>query len=141
MAFLTISDSSLEMSAVVFPKLYRQISSLLKEGELVFLKGKIDIRNDRKQLIVEACELLQEVIKEVKQTLYIKISQEIETNGKLHDLNRLLKKFRGRTPVVLFYETKARAIRLSRENWVTPTDELLQQLNDLLDNKNIILKQ
>lgn len=140
MAFLTISDPSLEMDAVVFPKVYRQISSLLKEGEIVFLEGRVDRRNDRKQFIVEKCEQMGQVMKEMGQTLYIKISQQAETSGKLHALKKLLKKFQGRTPVVLFYETSKRVNRLSVSHWVFMSDECRQQLNNLLGEENIILK-
>ena len=54
MAFLTIEDLTGTIEAVVFPKLYKESSSLLVPEKCIALSGKISLRKDEKSLVIEA---------------------------------------------------------------------------------------
>lgn len=144
MAFLTVSDQSGEMSAVVFPQVYRQSSVFLREGEIVLINGSVEQRKERKQLVVRMCKKVEEVAherKQSKQTLYIKVSDEIKQSGKLHELKKILKEYQGDVPVVLYYEQEDRAIQLARGDWVSPENECITRISSLLGKENVILKE
>lgn len=53
MAFLTIEDRLNPLDAVMFPSVYTQFKDALQEGVMVKCEGKIELRNAKRQLIIE----------------------------------------------------------------------------------------
>jgi len=53
MAFLTISDESGEMDAVVFPDVYRKFGGRFKKDAFALLAGIVEKRNNRRQFVVK----------------------------------------------------------------------------------------
>ena len=58
MAFLELSDESGEISGVVFPMKYKEYSKNIKYGKVYLASGKVDLRNDEIQFVVENLKLL-----------------------------------------------------------------------------------
>src|SRR5690606_14287984 len=52
MAFLTLSDETDDMDGVVFPELYRNTRRYIEEEKLIFISGKIESRNGKKQWLL-----------------------------------------------------------------------------------------
>ncbi|MBA4537112.1 DNA polymerase III subunit alpha [Bacillus aquiflavi] len=143
MAFLTISDQSEEVEAVVFPNVFRSLSVILKEGNIVLLQGKMEYREGRKQFIVQVGKNIKEALSEAaanKRTLYLRITKEKQSNENLQQLEKILKSFRGKTSVVLYYEIEEKAILLSKDYRVNPNSQCLQELINFLGKNNVILK-
>ncbi len=139
MAFLTVSDQSGDMEGVVFPTVLKRYSILLQQGNIVIIDGKIEERNGAKQLIISSAK---EVVKnEVgKNVLYLKIQKHQEQGELLHVLKKLLNRYSGDTPVILYYEETRRSIRLGKEDYVQPTTVFLKEIQSLLGSDNVILK-
>jgi DNA polymerase III subunit alpha len=142
MAFLTISDQSGDLEAVVFPNVLKRYSVLLQQGNILVLDGKVEERNGTKQLIISAAK---EVVKysdtvETNNVLYLKIKKNQEQREFLHGLKKLLNNHNGDTPVVLYYEETRKSIRLGKEDYVRPTPLLLEEVQSLLGSDNVILK-
>lgn len=53
MAFGTIQDNSGKIEFVVFPKVFEEYGKLLAENEVLLFKGKIDVREEEMQLMVD----------------------------------------------------------------------------------------
>jgi len=53
MAFLTISDQTGKIEAVVFPKTYELVKDLLVEDNVLYFKGKISFRDDQKSILID----------------------------------------------------------------------------------------
>jgi len=143
MAFLTVSDASGEMEAVVFPTVFKRCQPLLRQGSFVLLEGKIEERDAKQQLIVQQVFDLEQWLKtkaEQHPTLYLKISKEMLDESILQRINKLLKENKGNAGVILHYEATHKTIRLGTENNVHPTPELLQKIADCLGSKNVVLK-
>lgn len=143
MAFLAISDQSGDMDAVVFPNVFKRFAGVLQKGNIVIIEGKIEIREESKQFIIQSALDARKVIENMEKpaaTLYLKIEKEKETAPLLAKLKELIKKHKGSTAVVLFYESKERTIRLGEDNRVDPSDSYLHSLKLLLGEKNVILK-
>jgi DNA polymerase-3 subunit alpha len=56
MAFLKISDQSGDGEAVVFPNVYKNHFSLIQEGKILLITGKMEIRNGKQQFIVKSAQ-------------------------------------------------------------------------------------
>lgn len=59
MAFVKISDHTGVMETVVFPDLYKESRTFLKDGNLVVIRGKISIRDGEKSIIIDKMKELQ----------------------------------------------------------------------------------
>lgn len=143
MAFITLSDQTGEMDAVVFPKAYKRIMVLLQKGNMVVLQGKIDFRNEKKQFIVENGKDIKSAIDELKDegsTLYLRIEGKMEELQSLQGLKEILRESTGNTDVVLFYESSKRSIRLGSTYCITPSEDFLKKLKDFLGERNVVVK-
>ncbi|MDQ0214987.1 DNA polymerase-3 subunit alpha [Oikeobacillus pervagus] len=143
MAFLTLSDDTGDIDAVVFPEVYKRNSAKCQKGKIGLLEGKIGKRNGKLQFIVSAVFQLEEAIEwtnEAKQRLYLKINDHNETKDILNQVYSILKKYRGNTVVILFYESNHRTIQLRRKNWVEPNDSCLEELKKILGAESVVLK-
>ena len=61
MAILQIEDLTTQSEAVVFPRTYERIHSLLQVDERLILWGKIDRRDEQNQLIIEDAEAVEKM--------------------------------------------------------------------------------
>jgi DNA polymerase III subunit alpha len=143
MAFLTVSDSSGEIEAVVFPNVYKKYSHVLGKGNFTVLEGKIEERDGKQQFIIQQAANLEEWLKTKSRktsVLYLKIVAEKQDEKLLQQINKLLKVNQGTAVVILHYEKDRKTIRLGAENNINPTSELLQLLKDILGPQNVVLK-
>ncbi|MFC4801067.1 DNA polymerase III subunit alpha [Neobacillus sp. GCM10023253] len=143
MAFLTISDPTGEMEAVVFPDAYRKYSQYLGEGCFALLEGKVEERDGKRQLIIQQVTEIEKWLDAhaVRQTvLYLKITHDKEDERTLQELNMLLSSNKGNATVVLHYDTTKKTVRLGAEKNINPHPEIIQSLKDLLGGHNVVLK-
>ena len=95
MAFLTISDQTGKIEAVVFPKTYELVKDLLVEDNVLYFKGKISYRDDQKSILID--QILDPATIKNKKPLTdnqpdFVINIPPKTNqSKLMELSRLLK--------------------------------------------------
>ncbi|WHY76440.1 DNA polymerase III subunit alpha [Neobacillus sp. WH10] len=143
MAFLTISDASGEMEAVVFPAIYKKFQSLFRQGNFVLIEGKIEERDGKLQFIIQQVSDLEQWLKTraaKHPVLYLKITSSQQDEQLLQKINQLLKENKGDAGVILHDEVTKKTVRLATENNVNPTPEVQQQLRNLLGSKNVVLK-
>ena len=143
MAFLSLSDESGDIDAVAFPKVYKKYSNSLQVGTLLLIEGFVDLREDRLQLVVQNVKTIQDLeqfYKDEKKVLYLKIEADPQLDRKLYEVKHVLKQYYGQVPVLVYYEANKRTIRLTRENWVTPTNQCINELKKILGAQNVVLK-
>lgn len=144
MAFLTVSDSSGEMEAVVFPNVYIKYPDLLAQGKFALIDGKVEERDGKLQFIIQQIFDIENWLqtKSLKRTvLYLRITKEKQDEISLKQLNHLLNENKGSTNVVLHYEISRKTVRLTGENNINPTAKLLELLRTFLGSNNVVLKE
>jgi DNA polymerase-3 subunit alpha len=142
MAFLTISDQGGEMEAVVFPNVYKKTASILQQGNVLLMEGKIEERQGKTQFMIKSAQDIEEAIekdKTIKPTLFIKITAEQETVEKLQIIKETLERYLGSDHVVIYYEHKQKSIRLE-ELRVDPNKKCMDELKKVVGNDNVFLK-
>ncbi|MFC4321068.1 DNA polymerase III subunit alpha [Litchfieldia salsa] len=144
MAFLTLSDETGDMDAVAFPAVYTRFSKNLKKGEIQFLEGNVEKRDNRTQFIIKSVKTIEEVepIKEndSNNKLFLKIESNHQQEDLLEDLKSILKKNHGTVAVIVYFEKDQKTIALQREYWVSIEEKTIQQFKNLLGDKNVVVK-
>ncbi len=143
MAFLTISDSSGEMEAVVFPNIFKKIEPILQQGTILVFEGKVEERQGKIQYIIKAGQEIEAAIELAKShhsTLFIKITQELETVEQLQRLKDIFKKYPGSVSVVIYYESTKKTIRLEEQLFINPITDCLNELKKTVGIENVFLK-
>ncbi|MFE8696994.1 DNA polymerase III subunit alpha [Cytobacillus sp. FJAT-53684] len=144
MAFLSISDQTDEMEAVVFPTVFNRFSFLLKQGSILLIEGKVEEREGKRQFIIELIDEVKKAIEKEESKdpkLYLKITKELENADLLYDLKHLFRQNEGTIQVILYYESTNKKINLGEEDLINPSDPFIKKLRELLGENNVILKR
>lgn len=136
MAFLTISDETDEIEAVVFPDQYFECLPLLKEKNKVYIRFQSTYKN---KCVIKHMMHLQDMVEqyENKQTLFLKIEPNQEHPSLLGALKNIIAHFPGFMPVRLYYVSKKQIIQLSTELNIFPFEHALWQLKKYLGEENV----
>ncbi len=142
MAFIQFEDLTSQVEAIVFPKIYTKYASIIERDKPILLSGKISIKEDEKpQIIVDKIQKLtmDNAISDKKdKTLYLKIPSldSVITDG----IKKILGKYKGNNPVVLYAFEQKKAFKTSKNLWVHLSEKLLEELYELLGKENVVLK-
>ncbi|EIT85446.1 DNA polymerase III DnaE [Fictibacillus macauensis ZFHKF-1] len=141
MAFLTGSDESGEMEFVVFPQAFKAHYRLLQKGALLIVEGRVEHKNEGKQVILEKATSLLDAASRPepkKETLYLKIDEDSISAHKLQHVKELLEHSEGSTPVILYYERQNKTVKIGHS--IAATTKLLSAITALLGDGNVVLK-
>jgi DNA polymerase-3 subunit alpha len=136
MAFLTLDDQSARLEVRVFADVYEQYQSFIQPDKLVVIQGKIGQDNFTGGLAATAEKVfdITGAREAFGQSLHINISEQDEAQQWVEQLKNTLSPFKGGgLGLELTYQNaKASALFRLGEDWqVTPSDTLLNQLNNL----------
>ncbi|MGP4075716.1 DNA polymerase III subunit alpha [Halobacillus sp. K22] len=142
MAFMTISDETAEMETVLFPDVYRGAKNWLAEQMLVVVTGKVEERNERKQLLISEISNFDIDIlpSETADRLFIKLDKSQEYQA-LEHLREAAKYFPGNTPVLLFRTEARKTYQLDEGYSLNPSRECLQMLERYFGSSSVALRR
>ena len=140
MAFLEGTDQTGKLSVTIFPTLYRSVQTKLVEHEVYFVKGKVEKSKYNQEIQIIADEIY--LAKEMKtiEKCFINITAKNDKLDLLNDLQSILVKHQGASPVILVFRHKKRNTLLEQPYWVNKSDELIEQVSSLLGEGMIIFK-
>ena len=138
MAFLNIEDMFGTMEIIVFPDSYDKFSYMLKEEEIIVVKGTATIAKDQPSKVI--CEEIRsfEQLDEITKTLWLKVSADSSV-----DINNILDittKYRGNSKMIIYMEKTKQKLTANAENYVTIDDNIVEELKELLGNNNVVVK-
>lgn len=138
MAFITVEDILGTIEVIIFPDSYNKVSFMLKEEEIVVIKGRASIAEDQPSKVI--CEELKtiEQIEEYTKTLWVKIPKGSKIN--IGDITNITSKYKGNSKIVLYIEETKQRLNANKENYVQITDELIFKLTELLGYDNVLTK-
>ena len=126
MAFLTLEDLYGSVDVLVFPKIYEKFSPIMTVDSIVFLTGRVSLREDEApKLLCERIVPYEEFIAR-PQTLYLKLERGKE--GLWDEAKGVLTAHRGETPVKVYFEQLNQVRSVSRDLFCTVNDALLADL-------------
>ncbi|KRL01242.1 DNA-directed DNA polymerase III alpha subunit [Liquorilactobacillus capillatus DSM 19910] len=138
MAFVTVEDQTGQIEMTVFTDLYKKTAELLTEKAVILVKGKSEQTKRGLQLIARELTLAQTLNVQNSATYYIRLTKE--TNQRIRrQMLELMLQYHGQIPVILFEETTAKKIVLSRRYWLKNDEKVITALSNLLGQENIVL--
>jgi DNA polymerase-3 subunit alpha len=139
MAFLSVSDESGEMEAVIFPKNYEEFHGLLQKGEQLFLEGSSELRNDSLQVLITKCKPLKDLKSKSQPAVFIKIDQSHRSSDHLNAIKEIIDQSKGDVPVILIYEDTREKVQISQR--VSATEELMLELQSVTGEGNVVFRK
>ncbi|WP_025028380.1 DNA polymerase III subunit alpha [Caldalkalibacillus mannanilyticus] len=140
MAFLVLEDQGVEVDVVIFPSVFKQSPTLYEEETLLFIEGKVEVKEDEIQIIAQRATELQMLPpkQEDSTKLFIRIAPSISQSDGLKKLQKWLHANRGATPVYLFYEEEKKTILLDDEYNVQLSPTLINEIEEILGYSNAV---
>ncbi len=143
MAFLKIEDLYGSIEIIVFPKEYEKYNSILENESILYIKGRISIQDESDfKIIAQEIMLYDDLIKNskfAKSQLWLKVTQDKPDNI-LTSILQILSKYKGNTQVFVYTEKDKNKIKASKEFFVTISDDLIEELENLLGKDCIVIK-
>ncbi|MBI4372356.1 MAG: DNA polymerase III subunit alpha [Candidatus Omnitrophica bacterium] len=135
MAFIGLEDLDGRCEIVVFPEVFRASIQLLRKDVTVFIRGKVNMRDDTPKVLAEEIIPIEEAEKRLTKVISIDLltaGLDLETLGKLKEI---LAQHPGRTPVYISFRDPGgrKTVLHSGEGFKVETGPpLLQELEQLL---------
>ena len=143
MAFLSLQDLNGACETVVFPTVYKAAGALIQKDALVFVKGKVDARDDVAKLLADEIIPLEEVPKRYTRMIAINIKTAGLGAETLQDLRKILQTHKGGTPVYLTLQDPQGKMTIldSGDNLkVAVSDTLFEELDRLLGENSVKIR-
>lgn len=151
MAFVQLEDLFGVVEVLVFPKVYDELTQLLREEEMIVAKCNVSIREDEEtKLLLESAEPLSLYIRNENavpknkghknyngKKLFIKMGTQNARVSKL--VLSVLRRFPGDMPAVFYIADSGKKFCVPEDMFVTPDEALLEELSAILGTENVKL--
>ena len=138
MAFLTLEDLYGTIEIVIFSNLYQKVADKMEEDTVVVVKGRASISADGEaKLIASDVDCFNT---EQKKTATLGLILTEQRNISLQDVIKVLSKYRGGIPVYIYDKKKEQKFKADSRYWIQQNELLFQELELLLGNENVIVK-
>ena len=136
MAFITLEDMVGTVEVIIWPREYERNSRLLIEDSKVFIKGRVNVEEERGgKLICDKIISFDEIPKE----LWIKFDTKESFVEKEHELYELIQNSDGNDSVVIYVQDPKAIKRLPPNRNVLANVELLEQLKSVFGENSVKL--
>lgn len=152
MAFVNLEGNNGSVEVIFFPKIYAEYSSLLGEGEILYVEGEISLKEDEpvKILCSSARKIdglaLTKGVSAVAQTqkqvfegvLYLKVSSR--SDHRLAAALELLKSFPGKSAVKIYFDDMQKLTFAPGRMTVSLEESLVGRLKQILGEESVVIK-
>jgi DNA polymerase III subunit alpha len=135
MAILRLEDLKGTVEVLVFPRSFKAAEKNIAEDAIVFIKGRVNLREDTPKIMAEEILPLEDARNKYTQALSIELITTALERETLSQLNDILKRHRGHTPVYINFTTpdkKKVQIAAGKDLSVLPTDALITEIEALI---------
>ena len=140
MAIIRIEDlHNNELEIIVFPSAYKQCASNLIASNVVWVKGKLSLKEEEPKIFANSAFSFEQMF-----SLVTSINLNLfDLNGNIFDkIKQELSSYPGQTPVYLHVSTpqkKRVKVLVGNQLFVSPNEALIKALESLLGNERISL--
>lgn len=138
MAFIKIFDGGGEIEAVVFPKTYVEVKSIIQKEQVVILSGKFDKREEDYSIIIDTIEQFNPDTAQ-KMTLTeveIELPDSMDSDL-LKRVNTLIRQYPGVTPISVLVPSNGSFKKMGLAFSIDPSLEFVQNIEDILGPNSV----
>ncbi len=142
MAVCLLEDLEGDVEVLVFPNSFSQLAPQLKPNAVVFVEGRIAIREDRPRLIAQQIVPIEQGPSKLARSIELILRSVGMEKELLEQLKELLSRFPGTVPVYLkleLAEQPSMRLKLAEQFKVDPNQELLDTLGRLLGEEAVVI--
>lgn len=141
MAVLTVTDKTASIDITLFSEVFENSREKIEKGQLVIVEGEISLDTFSGNYRMQAKRVLNltEARSEFGKALMINLHQKQLDDKVIADLTSILSPYKnGKLPVIIAYACDGASSKLKLgDEWnVTPTDDLLEKLAELVNKEN-----
>ncbi len=143
MATFTLEDLSGRIEVVAFPEVYKRYYEYLREGQMVWLKGKFMGEGESRRVSLSQIMPLAEAFQKQAKRMILRIYLPGLEETVIEELKAILERNLGECPVFFELETPL-AYRLVAQSieirGISPSEELAKSLESLLGENSVIIE-
>ena len=141
MAVLVLEDLQGQVEVVLFPDALNKYADYLDEDKVVFVKGRVDFRREKPNILAEELIGLDEVTEKLATKVRIRLDARDVTKEKVAEIKSICQSHRGRNPVYVAVRTdKGRVYATAdRELSVNPDVDFCRKMRQLVGEENFQL--
>lgn len=143
MAFVGLEDLDGRCEVVVFPEVFKSSSSLLQKDACIFVRGKVNAREDTPKVIAEEIVPLDEVKRKQVRVVSIDLATAGLDTQTLKQLREILSQYPGKIPVHIHFKDSSgkRTVLHSGDRFrVETSDPLFEELERLVGPEAIKIR-
>jgi len=143
MAIAKLEDLTGIVEVLVFPKSYTKIGNHIKADTMLFIKGRLSLREEEPKLIAEEAMPLDEVQDNMTKAISIKVITSGLNKKTLESLKIILSNHRGEIPAYIHFQTpgnKKIALAIGADFRVKPSAEIINEIEELLGNGTVSIE-
>ncbi len=141
MAVFVLEDLQGQVEVVLFPDTLNKYADYLDEDKVVFVKGRVDFRREKPNILAEELIGLDEVTEKLAARVRIRLDARDITKEKVAEIKSICQSHRGRSPVYVAVRTdKGRVYATAdRELSVNPDVDFCRKMRQLVGEENFQL--
>lgn len=140
MAIVTLEDLDNFVGVLVFPSAYRKAPDLVKEDSMVYVRGRLNLREEEPKIVAEDIIPLEKVKEMFTKSVLVKLSTTGLEEKTMERIKKVMQRHKGKIPVFVdIVSPGGRRIRLSTDKdlGVYPSDELVAEVEEIVGPGNI----
>jgi len=143
MCFMTIEDESGNISVTIFPKLFQKIENTELDGKIFLVVGRASVgqRGNLEFIADRLSDPKQYTVQLPDEKLYLRVTNNLDTPDNLEKLYKLIERFPGKMPVIIYREKKKQALLLKSTRWIDFNSEVQGKLEDFLGKRSVFVKK
>ncbi|MFH2069574.1 MAG: DNA polymerase III subunit alpha [Candidatus Omnitrophota bacterium] len=142
MASFTFEDLTAKIEAMVFPEAFEKFAGFIHSGGIVFLEGKVDIREETAQILVGEIVPVSEGIKRYAQKVEITFFPAGTEEKTLKKFQDLIAKYPGETPLhlkLMFTGKRAALVKLNNNYRIAPEESFVKEAEAIFGPSSVTL--
>ncbi len=140
MAIVNLGDLENFVEVLVFPKSYRKAPELIIADNLVYIHGRLNLREEEPKIVAEDIIPLEKVKEIFTKSVLVKMSTLGLEEKLMIRIRNTIGNFKGKTPLFIELVTaEGRKIRLStgKDLFVHPSDALVEAVEEIVGEGNV----
>jgi DNA polymerase-3 subunit alpha len=141
MAVFVLQDLQGQVEVVLFPEVFNKFATILVEDTVVFVKGKLDFRREKPNIIASELIALDQVREKLAAKVRIRLDAKDVTKEKVAMIKSICQHHKGKSPVYVAVRTdKGRVYATAdKELSVNPDPEFCRKMKQLIGDENFQL--